>query len=289
MIHSPCRRLSLLLSFILLISFVLAHSPESPIVGIIDITNDNVPDVLDDSKSTLVEFYAPWCSHCQNMVPEMTKLGMALSQASEQDKSLVQVAKVNCQQEREICANYDISGYPTILFIPSKELANKQKESETTTGSAKRGASYERYSRGRKLEDFVRFLNEKTGSSLELAPQASYTVELTDANFDSVVMQSDKAVLVAFYAPWCGYCKKYAPYFEKAAELFKNDKDIIFALIDAAKYTDLGDKYGIQGYPTLKLFDKSESTEKEAKEYTGGYSYEGLVKFVNEAAGTNRF
>lgn len=294
------------------------------IKGIIDITNDNVPDVIDDSKSTLVEFYAPWCGHCQGLVPEMEQLGQLMEAASEEDKKLVQVAKVNCVTQKPICQNYKIRSYPTLLFIPSKDLAQQLKDTVSNVDSVtgrKVSTAFEKYTGARKAKDIVRFLNKRTGAKInteiqksaaaaaaeagatatattattetEKAPQAQAaegedrsTIELTEENFDQVVLDKSKNVLVAFYAPWCGYCKKYAPYYEKAARLLKDQgEDVIVAMIDADKYTSVGDKYGIRGYPTLKFFAKvqEEGKEKEAVDYSGdGYTVESLTKFVKE-------
>jgi len=94
-----------------------------------------------------------------------------------------------------------------------------------------------------------------------------------------------KAALVEFYAPWCGHCKALAPKYETVANVFAGDKDVLIAKVDASEHGELANRYGVQGYPTLKFFPAGSS---EPVDYTGAREVEDLVSFVNENAGTSR-
>jgi protein disulfide-isomerase A6 len=106
---------------------------------------------------------------------------------------------------------------------------------------------------------------------------------LTPDNFDDVV-DGSKHVLVKFFAPWCGHCKSLAPTYETVATAFKKADNVVVAEVDADKYKELGSKFGVTGFPTLKYFPQG-STEAEA--YNGGRGEDDFVSFLNDKAGTH--
>ncbi|KAG8901588.1 protein disulfide-isomerase precursor, partial [Tulasnella sp. 403] len=96
---------------------------------------------------------------------------------------------------------------------------------------------------------------------------------LSSDNFDSVVSKED-LMLVEFYAPWCGHCKALAPAYEEAATSLK-EKKIPLAKVDCVDQADLCGQYGVQGYPTLKVFRKGDPTE-----YSGPRKADGIVTYM---------
>lgn len=95
-------------------------------------------------------------------------------------------------------------------------------------------------------------------------------------NFADIIGKDD-LTLVKFYAPWCGHCKKMAPDFEKAATELKGKAQLVD--LDATVEKDLASKYGIRGFPTLKLFSKGELIS----DYKGGRTKDALVKYIERA------
>ena len=55
------------------------------------------------------------------------------------------------------------------------------------------------------------------------------------STFDDLVLNSEKEVLVKFYAPWCGHCKQLAPHFEEAAALLASNPNILLAKVDSTE------------------------------------------------------
>jgi len=98
---------------------------------------------------------------------------------------------------------------------------------------------------------------------------------LVASNFDEVVMEEGKTVLVEFYAPWCGHCKQLAPTYEKlAAHFAKEDASVVIAKIDST-INEL-EHTKINSFPTIKLYKKDNSVV----DYNGERTLDGLMKFV---------
>jgi len=110
-------------------------------------------------------------------------------------------------------------------------------------------------------------------ATLALAEGSSDVIDLTPANFNSVV-SPEKLILVEFFAPWCGHCKALAPHYEEAATVLK-DKGIKLAKVNCVDESDLCQNYGIQGYPTLKIFRGGEPTD-----YTGPRKTDGIISYM---------
>ncbi|MCI0537485.1 MAG: thioredoxin [Verrucomicrobiales bacterium] len=76
--------------------------------------------------------------------------------------------------------------------------------------------------------------------------------DLTEANFETEVLQATLPVVVDFYAPWCGPCKMIAPLLENLAEQFTGRARVVKVNVDEAP--SLAMRYDITGVPTLMLF-----------------------------------
>ena len=89
---------------------------------------------------------------------------------------------------------------------------------------------------------------------------AGNIIELTDAQFDSVVNGSDVPVLVDFWAPWCGPCKMIAPVIEELADEYAGRAKICKVNTDDNR--DAAVDFGIQSIPTLILFSGGQIVNK---------------------------
>lgn len=97
---------------------------------------------------------------------------------------------------------------------------------------------------------------------------------LVGKNFKTVAMDTEKHVLVEFYAPWCGHCKKLVPIYDKLGEKFADREDVVIAKMDSTA-NELED-IKIQGFPTIKLFAKG----NKVIDYNGERTLEAMAKFL---------
>jgi protein disulfide-isomerase A6 len=139
-----------------------------------------------------------------------------LSAAYQHAKDKVIIAKVDADEHRSLGNRFGIQGFPTLKwFAKGSDLAHPDD-----------------YEGGRSLEDLSEYITKKSGKCLlinhkrnvthtiytigvssKLKKVPSHVVTLTASNFNEIVMDSQKHVLVEFYAPWCGHCKQLGKYY----------------------------------------------------------------------------
>ncbi|KAK4406742.1 putative protein disulfide-isomerase A6, partial [Sesamum angolense] len=124
-----------------------------------------------------------------------------------------------------------------------------------------------------------------SGTNVKIVAPPSNVVVLTSDNFDEIVNDEKKNVLVEFYAPW--YVQFFFTLFLPMKKLQQHSSwtKMVIANLDADQYKDLAEKHGVSGYPTLKFFPKN---NKAGEDYDGGRDLDDFVTFINEKCGTNR-
>lgn len=85
-------------------------------------------------------------------------------------------------------------------------------------------------------------------------------LDLSGADFDEVIVNSDIPVVVDFWAPWCGPCKMFAPTFEKVAQEFP--LKALFAKVNTETEQNLGARVAIRSIPTLIIFKNGKEVER---------------------------
>ncbi|KAG5020068.1 hypothetical protein JHK87_015923 [Glycine soja] len=231
-----------------------------------------------------MDFVCPIGFHCATEISALltppSPLQVQVYMQTWTSKSYANMVPVDCDEHKSLCSKYGVSGYPTIQWFPKGSLEPKKYEGPRTADS------------------LAEFVNTEGGTNVKIATAPSNVVVLTSENFNEVVLDETKDVLVEFYAPWCGHCKSLAPIsislriscyhfktYEKVVTAFKLEEDVVIANLDADKYKDLAEKYDVSGFPTLKFFPKG---NKAGEEYGGGRDLDDFVAFINEKSGTSR-
>jgi len=115
------------------------------------------------------------------------------------------------------------------------------------------------------------------------APKGNYLIQdhdgVTVLNRDTFAhyVQPLELVMVEFYAPWCGHCKKLEPEYKMASEVLKKE-GIMIAKVDASKESELAKEHMIQGFPTLSVFKKGVKFE----DFSGERTADAIIAYMRK-------
>lgn len=201
--------------------------------------------VVNSNSVVLVEFFAPWCGHCQALTPTWEKAASVL-------KGVATVAAIDADANPSIAQEYGIKGFPTIkVFVPGKPPVDYQGARE-----AKPIAEFALKQVKSLLKD--RLSGKTTAGSSEKKSEPDLSVELNARNFDEMVVKSKDLWIVEFFAPWCGHCKKLAPEWKKAAKNLQGKVKLGHVNCDDEK--SLMSRFKVQGFPTILVFGADKET-----------------------------
>ncbi|KAK9835347.1 hypothetical protein WJX81_004050 [Elliptochloris bilobata] len=132
------------------------------------------------------------------------------------------------------------------------------------------------------VKDFLGGKLEKTIKSEPVPASNDGPVKVLVADqFNELVIDTSKSVLIEFYAPWCGHCQSLAPVYEQVGEAFAGNDKVLIAKMDATA-NDIPSSFKVQGFPTLFFYN---GKTKEVVSYEGNRSLEDLVEFVSLHSG----
>jgi len=231
--------------------------------AVVELTSMN--QVINSDELWLVEFYAPWCGHCQRLEPEWKKAAKNL-------KGIANVAAVDMDAHGHVGQPYGVRGFPTIKVFgyDKSKPADYQgaRSADAITQHAMQALQ-------QMVQDRANGGSSKRSSGGSSSGGSSGSsddvVTLTDDNFEQLVLKGDDTWLVEFYAPWCGHCKNLAPEWARAATEVKEKSEgqVKLGALDATQHQRMASKYGVRGYPTIKVFRRGFKDEAPI-DYQGG-------------------
>lgn len=239
---------------------------------VVELTSSNFQNrVLNDDSVWIVEFYAPWCGHCKNLVPEYKKAAKAL-------KGFVKVGAVDMTQHESVGSPYGIRGFPTIKIFGSDKKKPSDYNGQRSAKGLVDGA----------INEVTKAVNARlgiSGSGSGGGKAGNDVIELTDSNFEQLVMKSKDLWLVEFFAPWCGHCKNLEPHWKAAASELKGK--VKLGAVDATVHTNLAGRFNIRGFPTIKFFGAGEKGDSDAVDYDGGRTTSDIVQWATNKVSEN--
>ncbi|PKI85095.1 protein disulfide-isomerase [Malassezia vespertilionis] len=109
-------------------------------------------------------------------------------------------------------------------------------------------------------------------------------VRLDASNFDKEVLQIEKPTMVAFTAQWCGHCKNLAPQYSRVANEMDGVVKLAYVDCEDSASQSLCAKYGVQGFPTLKLFPATK--KRLPRDYQGERTSRAIMDHMIDALPT---
>lgn len=239
-------------------------------------TSDFRKQVLESDSISMIQFYAPWCGHCKQFAPLYGELATIL-------KGIVNVGAVDASSDgplKRIASDYGVNGFPTVKLFgddKKKPLDVKSRDPNdilTQVMQAIQTAVQERGNGGQSRG------SSGNSNSNSKSQGSSKVVQLTSANFAEKVYNNDQVLLVAFAAPWCGHCKALVPEWEESAGKL-DGTGAQLGWVDATTEESLAQEYGVQGFPTIKVFPGGKGkSPSSAMDYQGGRQASQIVQYA---------
>lgn len=225
--------------------------------NVISLNSSNYKQYIGGKDPVFVKFYSQYCAECNAMAEDFSEAAKAME--------TVRFAELNCPENEAICKELNVKKYPEIRLYFSESKKSME------------------YHGKRVYEDFLDFIEQKT--DLVANRQSQSSSQLNSEEIEQHIF-SNNCSMTFFYVPWSKEAKDIKPNFQQSQQVFKNDDNISFTIIDCETHKSLCTKHNIASYPTIKLYKPYEQKARV-------YKYEnrdvkGIVHFVNTFCQANR-
>ncbi|GFR29666.1 dnaJ homolog subfamily C member 10 [Trichonephila clavata] len=186
------------------------------------LTPEDFPEVTKSSQLWFIDFFAPWCPPCMQLLAHWRK-------ASESSGHLVKFGTVDCSTHISLCRQYNINAYPTtILYNHSVPIRYHGSHAQD------------------QIEEFVEDILFPTFTSL------------SPTTFESLVKGKSKNEIwvIDFFVPWCGPCQRLAPQWRKLGKMLARVPSVRIGQVDCQAHSGLCHDLGIDSYPTIRLYPR---------------------------------
>lgn len=242
------------------------------------LNKDLFPRFMARNPLVLMEFYAPWCGHCQELAPHYREAASQLATKKAELGVSVKLAKLDDGDEYNRQARYgaedmyNYSSYPALFVFKNGKMDHP-------------------YYGGRETEDIVFYMSAvakgldpweeekklrpglykgKTTDVLELEPETFNSTVLEPAAANNVIW------IVEFYSDRCPFCKSLSPEIIKAAEALKKDEPAVkLSALNSRIFEDIAERFDVTGWPWVAAFYNG----KKVQDMTGLGGAETIINF----------
>ncbi|KAL1893723.1 hypothetical protein Sste5346_006224 [Sporothrix stenoceras] len=224
------------------------YSKDSPVT---QITNKAQLDriINESNRTSIIEFYAPWCGHCKNLKPEFEKAARSLD-------GLANVVAINCEDAKDVCRDLGVQGYPTLKIARPPKAKAKGRRTVVDDYQGQRTAA-----------GIVDSLTSQMNN---------HVVKVTDATLDEFLTSTNGAKALLFTEKGTT-----APSTKALATDFLGS--IVVGQVRSKEANTVA-KYGVTSFPTLLLLTDDDATPIA---HEGKFKLKEMVAFLSQAAEPN--
>lgn len=212
------------------------------------------------SGNNFVKFTVPYCGHCKKMAPTWIELENEFK-----DDPEVSILSVDCKKHKDICNNFNVSGYPSLIWIED-------------------GKRIDKYPGRRSLPDFKKYIDKMHKTPLTAAPNVEPTaresavLDLTTRDFEKAI--SSDFSFVYFFLPFCSHCAEIQAVWNELAKKFTSSTNVKIARVNCQSNQEICFRE-VKGCPTLNIYSEG---EKALSDYYEDMSLDGLVDAISSHA-----